>query len=71
MQDYVIYYLREGIPLSEEHRKRISEALKGKKKSPAHRAAIAKSITAWWRDRKQVEREKEERRRRRKRPYSR
>ena len=63
-----MYYLRGGKPLSDEHRLHLSLALKGRKKSPEHRAAISKAITAWWRERKQVEREKEESRRRRKRP---
>lgn len=68
MEDFVMYYLRGGKPLSDEHRLHLSLALKGKKKSPEHRAAISKAIKDWWRERKEEEREREMRRLHRKRP---
>lgn len=55
MEECVIYYLRGGKPLSEKHRQHLSLAMKGKQKSPEHRAAISEAIKDWWRARKKAE----------------
>lgn len=56
MQDYVIYYLRGGQPLSPEHRRKISEAMTGRPKSIAHRRNISIAMKALWKERKENER---------------
>ena len=41
-------YQREGKRMPEEQRRKISEALKGKKKDPQTRKAISRGLKRYW-----------------------